>query len=92
MLPLFRDQLEGDNFQADSLLPGILAFSPVLSESDLKTEFDWGGRLLVGRTLGDWYRLEGSYFGSYSWDDYAAVWNDDDNLQVGVGAGVGNLS
>ena len=88
MLPLFRDQLDGDDFQADSLAPGIPAFSPVLTESDLKPEFDWGGRVLVGRTLGDWYRLEGSYFGSYGWDDWAAVWNDDANDQ----GGNGNLS
>ena len=34
------------------------------SESD----FAAGARVVLGTSLGDWYRLEGSYMGSYGWD------------------------
>ena len=34
-------------------------------------DFSPGVRATIGRTLGTWYRIEGSYFGSYSWDDTA---------------------
>lgn len=45
----------------------------VLSTSDFDTEFDPGIRAVFGRAIGDWYRLEFSYFGSYSWSDVATV-------------------
>lgn len=45
----------------------------VLSDSDFDTEFDPGIRAMFGRALGDWYRVEFSYFGSYSWGDVATV-------------------
>jgi hypothetical protein len=61
----------------------------VLSDSDFDTEFDPGIRAVIGRALGDWYRVEFSYFGSYEWGDVASVrygeaLSDDNN-------GVGNL-
>lgn len=42
-----------------------------LSTADFRTDFSPGVRATIGRTLGTWYRIEGSYFGSYSWDDTA---------------------
>jgi hypothetical protein len=76
-LPLFRDQSGSQPFQAIAI-PQTNATTTynrvaVLSTSDFDTGFDPGIRATIGRALGDWYRLEGSYFGSYSWSDYAEV-------------------
>jgi hypothetical protein len=57
----------------------------VLGTSDFDAEFDGGTRLTVGRSLGDWYRLEGSWTGAYSWSDQAAVRNLDANDLGGTG-------
>src|SRR5262245_53913546 len=45
----------------------------VLSTSDLQPNFDAGGRFTIGRRVWDCYRLEGTYWGSFQWKDYAAV-------------------
>ncbi|MCH2123165.1 MAG: hypothetical protein MK165_00115 [Pirellulaceae bacterium] len=34
-----------------------------------ETEFDAGIRATVGAALGDWYKVEASYLGDYSWSD-----------------------
>ncbi|MCA9152044.1 MAG: BBP7 family outer membrane beta-barrel protein, partial [Planctomycetales bacterium] len=57
----------------------------VLDTGDIKTEFDAGMRLLMGVTLTDVFRLEGSYLGSFEWSGRAAVRNGDDNGQGGFG-------
>ncbi len=80
MLALFRNADNGVPFAS------IGPAGPVaLGTSDFRTEFDAGLRVLIGRTLGNWYRLEGLWFGSYSWDSSAAVNNLDANTQAGVG-------
>jgi hypothetical protein len=82
-LPLFRDQLDGSRFQVDGTTG-----QTALQESDFScSQFSAGARLLMGCALGDWYRLEASYLGSYSWDDIAAVRNLDANGQAGSGGG-----
>jgi len=58
----------------------------VLSTSDLQPNFDAGTRLTIGRRLFGCYRLEGTYWGSFKWSDYAAVQNSS-----GVG-GAGTLN
>jgi hypothetical protein len=83
LMPLFRDQLEGNDYQVD-----MATRESVLTESDLRTEFDAGMRVLLGVALGDWYRVETSYFGSYGWHASAKTWNDDENA-LGV---PGNLA
>ncbi|MFO7907754.1 MAG: BBP7 family outer membrane beta-barrel protein [Pirellulaceae bacterium] len=80
MLALFREPK--DDFIMTKLGPGG---SNILGTRDFESEFDAGVRALLGMTCGDWYRLEVSYFGSYSWDDSAAVRNFDDNDQGGTG-------
>ncbi len=80
MLTLFRDAKEGFSFA--TIGPG----GPVaLGTGDFRSEFSAGVRALVGKTLGDWYRVEVSYFGSHSWDDSVAVRNLDPNDQGGLG-------
>jgi hypothetical protein len=79
MMALYRDTSE-INFA--TLGP---AGPVVLGTGDLQTDFSAGVRALAGKTLGDWYRLEFAYFGSYSWDGDAAVRNLDDNDQGGTG-------
>ncbi|MHB8864587.1 MAG: BBP7 family outer membrane beta-barrel protein [Pirellulaceae bacterium] len=80
MLALYRDV----NNEVDFASLG--AGGPVaLSTSDFRADFGAGVRAVVGKTLGDWYRLEVSYFGSYSWDDVAVVRNLDANDQNGTG-------
>jgi hypothetical protein len=55
--------------------PDVITFrrESALSSSDFDTDFDTGFRVLIGVALSDWYRLEGSYFGSYSWEDSASA-------------------
>ena len=80
MLALFRDMQDGYGFA--TLGPG----GPVaLGTGDFRSEFSAGVRALVGKSLGDWYRVELSYFGSHSWDDSVAVRNLDTNDQAGFG-------
>lgn len=59
-----------------------------LSTSDLDMEFDSGGEFTVGRTIGDCWRIEGTYLGAYSWDDIAFVQDSSANAL----GGTGNLS
>jgi hypothetical protein len=87
-LPLFRDQNGSMPFQAvatrqvevvpqgegeDPLEVTTYLREAVLGTSDFDDEFEPGIRAMLGRALGDWYRVEFSYIGSYSWNDLAAV-------------------
>lgn len=49
--------------------------NPLLSTSSFDNDFNSGVKLTLGRQFGDWYRLEGSYLGSYAWVDQAFVLN-----------------
>jgi hypothetical protein len=57
----------------------------VLSADDLSDEFEAGAHLVVGRSLGAWYRVEAVYWGGYASSDSAAVRNFDENEFGGVG-------
>ena len=82
LLALYRDV----NNEFDFATLGPSPSGPVaLSTGDFRADFSPGIRAVVGKTLGDWYRLEVSYFGSYSWDDVAAVRNLDTNDLGGAG-------
>ncbi len=87
-LPLFRDESGSTVYQAqafreveeirdadDVVTDTIITYrrEAVLTSGDLDGGFEPGVRALFGVSLGDWYRLEGSYFGSYSWSDSATV-------------------
>lgn len=80
MLALFREPK--DDFTMATLGAGGPG---VLGTRDFESEFDAGVRALLGMTCGDWYRLEVLYFGSYAWDDSAAVRNFDGNDEGGTG-------
>ncbi len=80
MLALFRDSKDEFNFA--TLGPGGPA---ALGTGDFRSEFSAGLRALVGVSLGSWYRVEFSYFGSHSWDDSVAVRNLDLNEEGGFG-------
>lgn len=72
-LPLFRDQ--GDERAFQTLGPD----GPVvLGTNSFDTEFENGLRLTIGRGIGDWYRLEGSWMTASSWSSEAAVRNLDE--------------
>lgn len=79
-VPLFRDAGQATSLQALGTTGNI-----VLRTTQLKPEFDSGARIVIGRSLGDFYRLEGAYLGSYTWTDEAAVRNSATNSQGGVG-------
>ncbi len=84
-LPLIRDESGWIPFQAvayrdvevTSTTPPLATVTfrreAVLSTSDFDNDFSPGLRAMVGRALGDWYRVEFSYLGSYSWDETATV-------------------
>lgn len=80
MLALFREPK--DEFKMATVGSGG---PEALGTRDFKSEFKSGVRALLGVSCGDWYRLEASYFGSYSWNDAAAVRNSDSNGQGGTG-------
>jgi hypothetical protein len=87
-LGLFRYQ-DSVSFQA---LPVLLQAQPVpgsavivLGTPDFDMEIASGARVLIGRSLGEWYRIEGSYLGSHSWSDSVAIRNSDTNTQGGSG-------
>lgn len=67
-VPLFRD--ESDALPAVPLVDGGTL---VLDTSEFDPEFAHGARLLVGLSLGDWYRLEVSSLGYHSWSDSVAL-------------------
>jgi hypothetical protein len=52
----------------------------VLGTADFEPELDPGLRILIGRRLGDWYRLEASWRGGYSWSDSVTVRDRDSDL------------
>ncbi len=82
LLPLFRYQ-DSVPFQSKRELNNNGAF--VLESSDVDSGFAGGMRVLLGRSIGEQYRMEASYFGSYSWSDSAAVRNGDTNALAAPG-------
>ncbi len=73
-LPLFRDASGSTPYQVLATDVGTTyRRDAVLSTSDFDTEFDPGLRAVLGRALGDWYRVEFSYFGTHEWTDSASV-------------------
>ena len=82
MMALFRDTK--DTYPMATLGP---LGGTALGTGNFRSEFSPGVRALIGKTLGDWYRVEASYFGSYSWDDTVAT----RNLDVNDLGGDGNL-
>ena len=87
-LPLFRDESGSTVYQAlafreveeirnsaGTVTDTIITYrrEAALTSGDLDGGFEPGMRALIGVSLGDWYRLEASYFGSYSWSDSATV-------------------
>ncbi len=80
MLALYRDAAKGQTFA--TIGPQGL---DALSTSSFRNEFEAGTRVVLGRSFGSWYRLEGSYFGAYQWNDRAALWNLDPNALGGTG-------
>jgi len=85
LLPLFRDESGDVIFQRDGTT-GLNA----ITAGEFDSEFNAGGRFVLGRSLGDWYRLEASYVGSYEWDDTIVVRNTDPITDPAQG-GIGNL-
>ncbi len=77
---LFRDTKSSRPMA--TLVPGG---PTVLGTNDFDAEFDAGLRATIGRTLGTWYRLEATYFGTYEWADSVTVRNLDANAQAGTG-------
>jgi hypothetical protein len=87
-LPLFRDESGSTVYQAlafreieeirdadGELTDNIITYrrEAALTSGDLDGGFEPGMRATMGVALGDWYRLEATYFGSYSWSDSATV-------------------
>lgn len=61
---LFRDQLSGPNVR-----PIVPASALVVETEDFDTEFAGGARVFVGRSIGDWYRVDFSWLGGFEWTD-----------------------
>jgi hypothetical protein len=50
-----------------------VAGADALSTANLQPDFDAGARFTIGRRIFGCYRLEGTYWGSYNWVDYASA-------------------
>lgn len=76
-LPLMRDQRGSQPFQAIAIeqINDTTTYDrqAVLGTNDFNNNFEPGFRVTLGRALGDWYRIEGSYFGTHNWSDQAQV-------------------
>jgi hypothetical protein len=87
-LPLFRDESGSTVYQAlafreieeirnaaGAVTDTIITYrrEAALASDDLNGGFEPGMRATIGAALGDWYRLEATYFGSYTWSDSATV-------------------
>ena len=57
----------------------------VLGTSDFESEIDAGIRVVLGRSVGEWYRLEGVFSGAQEWSDSLTVRNFDLNSFLGLG-------
>jgi hypothetical protein len=72
--PLTIDHLDGYD---------LASFGPAgpvaLRTDDLRPEFDAGGKFTIGRRIFDCYRVEGTYLGTYDWQDEVLV---TDNVNV----------
>lgn len=62
---------------------------PVLSEGSQEYEFDAGGEFTLGLRFADRWRVEGTYLGSYQWQDTAVATDTTNPNDIG---GIGNLS
>jgi hypothetical protein len=98
-LPLFRDQSGSIPYQVmaseqvelirdqnGNVVDTVITYprEAVLSSSDFAADFAPGVRTLLGLSLSDWYRVEFSYLGLYSWSDSMSVRYDAND-------GTGNL-
>jgi hypothetical protein len=59
-------------------------FEAVTTE-DLDYELRPGARLTIGRSINNYFRIEGTYFGQHYWDDSVSVRNLDPNDEGGLG-------
>lgn len=57
----------------------------VLGTSGFESESDAGIRIILGRSVGQWYRLEGVFSGAQEWSDSLTVRNFDLNSLFGLG-------
>ena len=80
LLPLYRDESGNIPFQQDGTTG-----NNVLTSGGFDSDFNAGGRFLLGASLGDYYRLEGSFMGAYQWGDTRSVRNQDVNSLAGTG-------
>ena len=63
----------------------------VLGTQNLHFDFRAGGRALLGRTLGDWYAVEASYFGLADWNEIGVLRDATECLGLD-GAGVPTIT
>lgn len=85
VLGLYRDETRDVVFQRNGTTG-----ADVLRSDNFDIDFDAGTRLVVGRSLGDWYRIEGTYFGTFGWSDTVAARNLD-AITRPAQPGTGNL-
>jgi hypothetical protein len=71
-LPLFRNA--SDWIPEDAV---VLPQPPPVTTMDFDADFDPGAHIVLGHKLGDWYRMEVAWKGSYSWSDTVLATPDD---------------
>lgn len=77
-IPLYRDQ--NGTLDAQPLVPGGTLR---LGTGDLDSEFEEGGRFVIGRSIGDCYRLELAWLGDYKRSDTDAIRTDNEFASIG---------
>lgn len=72
------------------LRPGNAVSTPALGTSSLNNEFDSGAKVTIGRRIFGCYRIEGTYWGSYEWDDSVATRSAAGQLESFLSGNFGN--
>lgn len=65
--------------------PAIIIGDPALTTGDIGWEFDSGAKMTLGYVYSPCVRIEGTWFGTYSWEDDTAIRNLDASLLGGTG-------
>lgn len=80
------------NIKSETFAFSLPRFDPVLGTNDFYLPLQGGVRLLGGVRLGEFYRIEGLYFGPHRWHDAAALRDQAANLFVPFdNAGAGDV-
>ena len=82
---LFRDEID-----TPALVPVVAGGTLATGSGDFDSEFENRIHVLVGHSIGDWYRVEGSWLGNFKWADTHAEQNATEVASLGFSSTLKN--